>query len=108
VKVTDRSGPVVPGLRPAAICELTDNQPATACTSAVMSLRNSTSHRPPSDACVWRFRGARQEGWDANRSLCARRENAIILLFCYSGYRECRMMLRPGIDTANPAFHSVR
>jgi hypothetical protein len=49
VKVTDRSGPVVPGLRPAAICELTDNQPATACTSAIMSLRNSTSHWPPSD-----------------------------------------------------------
>jgi hypothetical protein len=57
---------------------------------------------------VWRFRGACQEGRDANRSLCARRENAVILLFCYSGYRECRMMLRPGIDTANPAFHSVR
>lgn len=108
MKVTDRSGPAVPGLRPAFICEPPDNQPATACTSAAMSLRNSTSHRPPSDGARLAVRRACQEGRDANRSLCAQRENAVILLFCYSGYRECRMMLRLGIDTANPASHSVR
>jgi hypothetical protein len=108
MKVTDRNGPVVPGLRPAAICDLTDNQPPPRACPRSCHCGTRLAIGRLATACVWRFRGARQDGRDANRSLCAQRKNAVILLFCYSGYRECRMMLRPGIDTANPAFHSVR